>query len=1078
MEEREVLIARLRDVARELAALEASLTDEAKVAHRDAVKEEFEDLLDRLNPAEAIPPPPPSDALAPEGLAIVVGHTARSQGAEALSPPFPADSPSTPLSERNEYSWNRDLALKIKERADQAGIRCAIFFRDGVGIEGAYAAVRDWSPKATVELHFNAAGGNARGSLVLYGRDTSKSWATGLQNGFVKLYDRQGRSEDRGVFIPGPDSPYKRGIASVTQLHPSALIEPFFGDNHSDATLAVRKKDGLADAILTAFASFVGIAAPGPTPGMGSGPTSGPGPVVPPITVAIPDVPLLRELIATYRAFTPTVPGLAPGVVARLKSITLAQWIEETGWARSELATRHFNFAGMKAKSEVDAILREVPARKVQYLAHDGLDTYLEFGSIRDFIRGYFMFLERSPYRGWHAMAERSPHDFIRFIGRTWAQRDGYASRVIGIERQLLAAGIARPDGTLADSSTHPAEDGGAMQGTAGVSIATVKAQGATADFLALVDAVSADAAFGGLQAVIIAQCALESDWGRSDLARIHANFAGIPWSALFGEVAAVVPHPVDPARGTFCRFLSAATFLRAYRHRLDNDPAFAGWRMASDPASLARFLGKTWRLSDPQYERKIMDIVARIASGGRPAGGTAGGAGSTGPQAGSGAGGTAVAGVVLQIKRLRAEKRRGKGERTTSTYQLFIDGRPVDGVRGMFLEPRGPGDNSSAGVQLHTRIKEGRYPLLAHAGSRQVGGVTKFKTIGFTTSEAVGAPPMPSIRVGNTKSRTGILIHPGDGYLWSIGCLNPTKSLADANGNMVYTDSRKRVIEILDALRDALGSRFPTGNNETIRDVTLEVIGEPGPAGTDALASGEALSTRAFAQQQLAVADATLTEAAGDALATPDLVAVYDALAAKMLAAALLGQVEDGAIDRIVGQGMSLAEVRGATGETLWTPWALALSAAGSTGAIVDRLSVVAGRLRDAGVPLDDAVGAHSALVTAASGNDVAAINALLDAGASVAFRDRSGMTPLLAAAFFGAPEAVASLLARGANPRVVVGAADERTEFADSEIASPGDGALDCVAAGAALVTDDPARLDDYERATALLWDALNRP
>lgn len=1075
MGEREVLITRLRDVARELGALEAGLTDEARDAHRDAVKEEFEDLLDRLNPAEAIPPPPPSDALAPEGLALVVGHTARSQGAQALSPPFPADSPSTPLSERNEYSWNRDLALKIKERADRAGIRCAIFFRDGVGIEGAYAAVRDWSPKATVELHFNAAGGNARGSLVLYGQEASKSWATALQNAFVKLYDRQGRSEDRGVFIPGPDSPYKRGIASVTQLHPSALIEPFFGDNRSDATLAVQTKDGLADAVLGAFAGFIGIRAPSVASGTGSGASTGPRPVVMPPATAIPDVPLLRELIATYRAFTPTVPDLPPTVVERLKSITLAQWIEETGWARSELAARHFNFAGMKAKSEVDAILREVPAKKVQYVAHDGLDTYLEFGGIRDFIRGYFMFLERSPYRGWHAMAQRSPHDFIRFIGRTWAQREGYASRVIGIERQLLAAGISRPDGSLADGPTA-AEDGEASDGNTDIDFAKVKAQGATADFLSLVDTISVDTAFGDLQAVVIAQCALESDWGRSDLARIHANFAGIPWSALFGEVAAAVPHPVDPARGTFCRFLSAATFLRAYRHRLDNDPAFAGWRLIVDRGSFAKFLGRTWRPGDPQYERKLIDIASRITPDGRPSGGTAGSSSSSDRQQSAGVGSAVATGIVLQIRRLRAEKRRGKGERTVSTYQLFVDGHRVDGLGGMLLEPRGPGDNSSTGMQLHTRIREGTYSLLTHAGSRKVGGVTKFKTIGFTDSETVGAPPMPSIRLGNTKSRTGILIHPGDGYLWSIGCLNPTKPLADASGNMIFTDSRKRVIDLLGALRSALGDRFPTGNNEMIRNATLEVIGEPGPAGTDALADGQALSAQTFAQQQLAVADGTLAETTGDALAAPDLLAIHDALAVKMHAAALLGQVEDGSLDLIVRQGIPLADVRGALGETLWTPWAFAISTAGSTVAVLDRLSVIASQLREAKVPLDDAIGAHSALVNAAAGNDAFAIDALINAGASVDFRDRSGMTPLLAAAFFGAPEAVALLLAHGADARAVVGGANELPDFADSELASPGDGALDCASAGSALVLEDPARSDDYERTTALLWDALN--
>ncbi|WP_201863200.1 glucosaminidase domain-containing protein [Microvirga soli] len=1073
MEEREILIARLRDVARELAALEAGLDDEAKIAHRDAVKDEFEDLLDRLNPTEAIPPPPPSDALAPEGLAIVVGHTARSQGAQALSPPFPADSRTTPLSERNEYAWNRGLALMIKERADRAGIRCEIFFRDGVGIEGAYAAVSRWSPKATVELHFNAASGNSRGSLVLYGSNESKSWAQALQKEFVRLYDRQGRNEDRGIFIPSPDSPYKRGIASVTQLQPSALIEPFFGDNRPDATLGIGKKDGLADAILAAYASFTGVTTSGPTSGTGTGSTARPRPIVPQADSSIPDVPLLRELIATYRVFTPTVPSLAPTVVERLKSITLAQWIEETGWARSELAAKHFNFAGMKAKSEVDAIIRDVPAKKVRYLAHDGLDTYLEFGSIRDFIQGYFMFLERSPYRGWHEMAKRSPHDFIRFIGRTWAQREGYASRVIGIERQLLNAGIVQSDGTLGDGSVAGIGDSTAVHGAAGVSSTKVKEQGATADFLTLVNSVAAETVLVPLLPVIVAQCALESDWGRSDLANIHANFAGIPWSDLFNEVAVAVPHPVEPARGTFCRFLSAATFLRAYRHRLDNDPAFAGWRMVGSAASFATFLSKTWRPSDPQYERKLMDIVARILPNDGSSGNTNAG-GFTGQQPSDGTDGTAVVGVVLQIRRLRAEKRRGKGERTASMYQLFVDGRPVDGVAGMVLEPRGPGDNSPIGVQLHTRIKEGTYPLLTHAGSRHLAGVTKFKTIGFTTSAEAGAPPMPAIRVGNTKSRTGILLHPGDGYLWSIGCLNPTQQLTDATGNMSYADSRERVIDIVEALRGALANHFPNGNNETIRNATLEVIGEPGPAGIDALDSGT-LSAETFAQQQLAVADAALAETSGDALAAPDLVAVHEALAAKMLAAALLGQAEDGAIDRIVGQGISLAEVRGSTGETLWTPWALAISAASVPG-VVDRLSAVALRLRDAGVPLDDAVGAHSALVTAASGNDVRAIKALLGESASVDFRDRSGVTPLLAAAFFGAPEAVEVLLANGADPLAIVGSADEKTDLADSELASPGDDGIDCATAGAALVADDPARLDDYERVTALLWNAVN--
>lgn len=1074
MDEREVLIERLRDAALELSELERTETDAGRPSpHVRAMNEKIEDLLDRLDPLAAIPPPPPSDALAPSGLAIVVGHTARSQGAAGLVPPFPVDTSATPLADNHEYAWNTDLAMRIKERAGRAGIRCDIFFRDGVGIVGAYANVRRWSPRATVELHFNAVrGGTARGSEVLYGHRDSKAWAEALQKELVAIYDRQGRA-DRGIVLRDGGG---RGHDNVTQLHPSALIEPFFGDNRSDATLGVEKKDALADAILAAFARIAGLAPPetGTEPAVTVEPP-------PPTSADIPDVPLLRELFATYRGFTPTVPGLAAEVVERLKGVTLAQWIEESGWARSELALAHFNFAGMKAIAEVDAILRDVPATKVQYRAHDGIDTYLKFGSIRDFIRGYFMFLERSPYRGWHERAARSPHDFIRFIGRTWAQREGYASRVIDIERRLVRAGLVGSDGTLPGVPVPDAGDGGHAPGGGLVDAAKVRAQGATEDFLALVAALLAEPAFAALQPALVAQWGLESDWGRSDLARIHANFAGIEWSGLFGEMAAPVPHPADPARGRFCRFLSPRTFLRGYKHRLDNDPAFAGWAAsAGDPASYAVFLGAAWRSTDPQYAAKITGIAGRIAAAG---GGSPGTAADLGPVAG----GTAVRGVVLQVKRLRAERRRRVGERTVSTYQLFVDGAPVSAISGMFLESRGPGDNSSTGVARHTRIKAGVYPLLTHSGAR-VDGVTKYRTIGFTADTGVGAMPRPSIRLGETSSRSGILIHPGDGFLWSVGCLNASKPLGDASDNMVYADSRTRLIQMLDAIRGALAGSFPTENNRRIRDAWVEVIGEPGPAGPDTLGAAEDVDRLGHARRELAVATAFLADSAafgmGDALEGPDLVAVHDALAAQMYAGSLLGQPDDGSIDRLAAEGIDLARVRGEANETLWTPWALAVPAAEASGddqreALTTRLRAIARRLREAGVPIDDTEGVHSAMVTAAVNDDVRAMEALVEEGASIDRFDGSGVTPLLAAAYSGAPEAVAFLLARGADPRLVVRdparAIDALTE---SEFASPGDAAAACAAAGAVLADDDDARFEDYERVTALIWNALNQP
>src|SRR5690606_11530320 len=207
------------------------------------------------------------------------------------------------------------------------------------------------------------------GSLVLYGAEQSRPWAAALQKAIVRTFDRQGRSEDRGIFIPGGSNGYDRGLASVTRLHPSALIEPFFGDNAADAGMAMRKKADLARAILEAFGAFVRRDVDLPAAGAATQP-HGPAPDA----GDLPDVPLLRELIATYRLVTPTVEGLASEAVERLKGITLAQWIEESGWARSQLAAQHFNYAGMKGIAEVERILREAPATKVRYRAHDGVD--------------------------------------------------------------------------------------------------------------------------------------------------------------------------------------------------------------------------------------------------------------------------------------------------------------------------------------------------------------------------------------------------------------------------------------------------------------------------------------------------------------------------------------------------------------------------------------------------------------------------------------------------------------------------------------------------------------------------------
>ena len=206
--------------------------------------EEYEDVLDLLHPEDKVDPDltkletlsfTPSSK-----LAIVVGHTKRSPGAKGVAP-----------ISMHEYFWNNKLASNIKSISSQNDIECAIFFRDGIGISGAYKEVSDWSPNSCIELHFNAYNGQVKGTETLYGEhDQSKIWADTLQNAMVVLYTRT-TVHDRGIKLRKIS---ERGGKNVNQLDniPSCLIEPYFGDELSEAVLAKDHLVELAQAIVTA----------------------------------------------------------------------------------------------------------------------------------------------------------------------------------------------------------------------------------------------------------------------------------------------------------------------------------------------------------------------------------------------------------------------------------------------------------------------------------------------------------------------------------------------------------------------------------------------------------------------------------------------------------------------------------------------------------------------------------------------------------------------------------------------------------------------------------------------------------
>ena len=182
------------------------------------------------------------------------------------------------------------------------------------------------------------------------------------------------------------------------------------------------------------------------------------------------------------------------------------------------------------------------------------------------------------------------------------------------------------------------------------------------------------------------------------------------------------------------------------------------------------------------------------------------------------GAGKVPATGFCLYLQRIRQEQRAGIGHaRTVGDYQCYWQGQAVSGLSGQMVERNGPGDNTATGKDRR-RVEARQYPLAIQDGV--------YKTYGY----AAAGPPLPALALENTGERTGILLHPchdGDnGYLSSIGCMNPAIGLTTAASRINLADSRTRVIAIIDALKVRLGTAFPKSGE--IPNATVIIEGEP----------------------------------------------------------------------------------------------------------------------------------------------------------------------------------------------------------------------------------------------------------
>ncbi|HEV2842930.1 MAG TPA: hypothetical protein VGW39_16535 [Chthoniobacterales bacterium] len=171
-----------------------------------------------------------------------------------------------------------------------------------------------------------------------------------------------------------------------------------------------------------------------------------------------------------------------------------------------------------------------------------------------------------------------------------------------------------------------------------------------------------------------------------------------------------------------------------------------------------------------------------------------------------------------------KSEQRRPSGKRrTVGEYQIFHDGvkQTGAGLSGRVAETRGPGANKPAGN--NRRVEEGRYPVFTQDGE-------KYVTIGYKESESATAKPKPGLELKETGQRSEILIHPGQGFLASIGCINPCTSLPSAAELIDFVPSRKRVIAIINDVKAFAGSAFPTKNGKRIPNAFVVIDGEPEP--------------------------------------------------------------------------------------------------------------------------------------------------------------------------------------------------------------------------------------------------------
>lgn len=194
-------------------------------------------------------------------LAVIVCHERKAPGAFGVAP-----------LDMHEYQYGTLLAEKMKAYADSYMahlIEVGVFFRDGIGIKGAYNQALSWIEKepldgcAIIEPHFNAVPEHLKGKV--HGTETlmcdlrDLAWVN--ENLYAALIHQvildTLDTKDRGI-KSRPESEGEAGWYNVNQTvhYPSILPELFFGDHPVDAAKGLARMEPLARNIVDASVKF------------------------------------------------------------------------------------------------------------------------------------------------------------------------------------------------------------------------------------------------------------------------------------------------------------------------------------------------------------------------------------------------------------------------------------------------------------------------------------------------------------------------------------------------------------------------------------------------------------------------------------------------------------------------------------------------------------------------------------------------------------------------------------------------------------------------------------------------------